>query len=98
MSVLATIEAEFAKARADVGAAIEFFTHKAEVALQAEVTALKADEVKFVADLKDKLEKVKADALAEVQAQAPDASAVVSAAVAKIEAEVLAVIESHLVP
>ena len=98
MSLLSTIEAEFSKARADVGAAIEFFTHKAETVLQAEVAALKADEAKIAGDVKDALEKAKATALADVQANAPEAAALVSKAVSDIEAEVLAVITAHLVP
>jgi hypothetical protein len=98
MSVLTVIEQEFAKARADVGAAIEFFTHKAEVALQAEVAALKADEAKVAGDVKAALEKAKATALADVQANAPEAAALVEKAVSAIEAEVVAVIEAHLVP
>jgi F0F1-type ATP synthase membrane subunit b/b' len=98
MPLLQTIEQEFAKARADVGAAIEFFTHKAEAALQAEVAALKADEAKIAGDVKDALEKAKATALADVQANAPEAAALVSKAVSDIEAEVLAVITAHLLP
>jgi F0F1-type ATP synthase membrane subunit b/b' len=98
MSLLTAIEQEFAKARADVGAAIEFFTHKAEVVLQQEVAALKADEAKIAGDVKDALEKAKATALADVQANAPEAAALVSKAVSDIEAEVLAVITAHLVP
>lgn len=98
MSLVQTIEAELAKARTSVSDAIEFFTHRAEAALQAEVASLKADEQKFVTDLKAKLEEAKAAALADVQANSPEAAALVSQYVAKIEAEVLAVIEAHLVP
>jgi hypothetical protein len=98
MSVLTVIEQEFSKARADVGAAIEFFTHKAEVALQQEVAALKADEAKVAADVQAALEKAKSIALADVQANAPEAAALVSKAISDIEAEVLAVITAHLVP
>lgn len=98
MSLLSSIEAEFAKARADVGAAIEFFTHKAEAALQQEVQALKADEAKLLASVKDAVEKAKATALAEVQANAPEAVAVVQKAVTDLENAVVAVLEAHLVP
>lgn len=98
MSLLQTIEAEFEKARADAGAIFEFVTHKAEKALQDEVNVLKADEAKVAGDVKDALEKAKAAALADVQANAPEAAALVSKAVSDIEAEVLAVITAHLVP
>jgi len=98
MSLMDTIKTEFEKARADGAAIFEYVTHRAEAALQQEVAVLKADEEKLVADLKDKLEQAKAAALATVQSEDPAAVAAVQKAVAAIEAEVLAVIEQHLVP
>jgi hypothetical protein len=98
MSLVQTIESEFAKARSDLGSVIEFFTGKVEAALKTEVAVLKADEEKLVGDLKDAVEKAKAAALEAVQQEDPAAVAAVSKAVAAIEAEVLAVIEKHLVP
>lgn len=98
MSLLTAIEAEFTKARADVGAAIEFFTHKAEQALQAEVTALKADEAKLMDDLKQAVADAKATALAQVQQSAPEAAALVSQVVTDVENALVAVLTKHLVP
>jgi len=98
MSLVQTIEAEFAKARSDVGAAVEFFTHKAETALQAEVEALKASEAKLAGDVKTAIEQAKAAALADVQANAPEAAALFEKALSGVEQAVLAALGSSLVP
>lgn len=94
----AAIEAEFGKARASLGEVVEFFTGKAEAALKAKVAELAADEIKLAGDVKDELEKAKAAALADVQANSPEAAALVSKYVTELEAAVVAAIESHLVP
>lgn len=94
----AAIEAEFGKARASLGEVIEFFTGKAEDALKSKVAELEADEIKMAGDVKDVLGKAKATALADVQANSPEASALVSKYITELEAAVVAAIEGHLVP
>lgn len=98
MSLVATIESELAKARSDVGAAIEFFTHKAETALKAEVEALKADEAKLAGEVKDAVDKAKAEAIVTIQKDAPESAALVEQVLSQIEQAVLAALGSRLVP
>lgn len=98
MSVLTAIEAELIKIRDGVKAEVEKLVTTGSDVLRTEVAVLKADEEKLVGDVKDALAKAGSAVLAQVQKDEPAAVAAVQNAVSAIEAEILAVIESRLVP
>lgn len=98
MSVLTTIEAELVKIRDGVKAEVEKLVTAGSDVLRTEVAVLKADEEKLVGDLKDAVGKAVAAVVAQVQKDEPAAVAAVQNAASAIEAEILAVIEQHLVP
>lgn len=98
MSVLTAIEAELVKIRDGVKTEVEKLVGAGVSALRTEVAVLKADEERIVGDVRDALAKAGSAVLAQVQKDEPAAVAAVQQAVSAIEAEILAVIESHLVP
>jgi hypothetical protein len=98
MSLIDDVEAEFTKAESSLSDVIGFFTGKAKDALKTKIAALEADEEKLKGEVKDELAKAKAAALADVQANAPQAATDVSKALEAVEAAIVAALEKHLVP
>jgi hypothetical protein len=97
MSFIDTFDAEWAKIKSDLSARIDEATGKAEAVLEQEINALKADKATVIADVSTTLSKAKAEAVAAVQANAPEAVAEVQKALAVVEQAILSAIGAHVV-